>query len=256
MTKIDPRPACFTTSGGSAASYHLITPANHAVSLLPELTRARVVKLITPRRAPARFSQYLLELAPGGGTAEAPIPIGAEDEHCFYGLSGEALVDGPGLSQRLVSGRFAYLPPGGEVRLTNASDAPPARLLWFRQRYQPLPGLEPPPATAGDRDAIPEQLYHPGLWRTELLAGDDVRRDFAIIRMRFEPGAGLEMVELHDEEHGLYMTAGRGRYLLGDDVHEVELGDFIYMAPYCPQSFVADPVLGAEYLLYKDVFRC
>ena len=131
----------------------------------------------------------------------------------------------------------------------------PRDCLWFRQRHQPLPGHEPPPGQAGDRDAISEQLFHPGLWRTELLGGGDVRHDFTIIRMRFEPGAGLEMVELHDEEHGLYMTAGRGMYLLDDAVHEVQAGDFIYMAPYCPQSFVADRDLGAEYLLYKDVFR-
>jgi glyoxylate utilization-related uncharacterized protein len=30
---------------------------------------------------------------------------------------------------------------------------------------------------------------------------------------------------------------------------------FIYMAPYCPQSFVADATTGAEYLLYKDALR-
>jgi (S)-ureidoglycine aminohydrolase len=32
-------------------------------------------------------------------------------------------------------------------------------------------------------------------------------------------------------------------------------GDFIYMAPYCPQSFTAADDTPAEYLLYKDVFR-
>ena len=31
--------------------------------------------------------------------------------------------------------------------------------------------------------------------------------------------------------------------------------DFIYMAPYCPQSFVATGDEPAEYLLYKDVYR-
>jgi (S)-ureidoglycine aminohydrolase len=36
--------------------------------------------------------------------------------------------------------------------------------------------------------------------------------------------------------------------------HEVAAGDFIYMAPYCPQGFVSGTA-GAEYLLYKDVFR-
>jgi (S)-ureidoglycine aminohydrolase len=35
----------------------------------------------------------------------------------------------------------------------------------------------------------------------------------------------------------------------------VEEHDFIYMAPYCPQSFTADDESPAEYLLYKDVYR-
>ena len=35
------------------------------------------------------------------------------------------------------------------------------------------------------------------------------------------------------------MTAGGGTYLLEDRELEVRAGDFIYMAPYCPQSFVA-----------------
>ena len=38
-------------------------------------------------------------------------------------------------------------------------------------------------------------------------------------------------------------------------VLEVERDDFIYMAPYCPQSFVASGTEPAEYLLYKDVYR-
>ena len=52
--------------------------------------------------------------------------------------------------------------------------------------------------------------------------------------LAFEPRVGLDKVEVHDEEHGLYMTAGGGTYLLERDEHEVTAGDFIYMAPYCP----------------------
>src|SRR5918995_730956 len=67
------------------------------------------------------------------------------------------------------------------------------------------------------------------------------------------PGVGLPFTEIHDEEHGLYMTAGSGTYVLDGDEHEVAAGDFIYMAPYCPQGFTA--VEAAEYLLYKDTWR-
>jgi (S)-ureidoglycine aminohydrolase len=51
------------------------------------------------------------------------------------------------------------------------------------------------------------------------------------------------------------MTEGAGTYVLGQDAVEVQAGDFIYMAPYCPQGFTAGPAGPAEYLLYKDVWR-
>ena len=71
--------------------------------------------------------------------------------------------------------------------------------------------------------------------------------------------AGLRRVsgvgQVHDEEHGLWMTEGAGTYVLGRDEHEVQADDFIYMAPYCPQGFTASAAGPAEYLLYKDVWR-
>jgi (S)-ureidoglycine aminohydrolase len=73
--------------------------------------------------------------------------------------------------------------------------------------------------------------------------------------LSFDPGVGLAQIEIHDEEHGLYMTAGGGSYHLDGSEYEVREGDFIYMAPYCPQSFVAGADGVAEYLLYKDVYR-
>jgi hypothetical protein len=36
--------------------------------------------------------------------------------------------------------------------------------------------------------------------------------DFNVSLLAFDPGAGLDKVEIHDEEHGLYMTAGTGIY--------------------------------------------
>jgi (S)-ureidoglycine aminohydrolase len=51
------------------------------------------------------------------------------------------------------------------------------------------------------------------------------------------------------------MTAGGGVYHLDGAQLEVRRDDFVYMAPYCPQSFVATGTEPAEYLLYKDVYR-
>ena len=71
--------------------------------------------------------------------------------------------------------------------------------------------------------------------------------------LQFDGGCGLPQVEIHDEEHGLWMTAGGGS--TSSAARTAGAGErFIYMAPYCPQSFMAGPD-GGEYLLYKDIYR-
>jgi len=62
-------------------------------------------------------------------------------------------------------------------------------------------------------------------------------------------------VETHVMEHGLLMLAGQGIYRLDSDWHPVQAGDVIWMAPYCPQWFVAMGKAPASYIYYKDVNR-
>ena len=59
--------------------------------------------------------------------------------------------------------------------------------------------------------------------------------------MLYAPAAELPQVEIHYMEHGLLMLSGSGPYLLGDSTYPVQAGDFIWMAPFCPQFFQADP---------------
>ena len=70
--------------------------------------------------------------------------------------------------------------------------------------------------------------------------------------MTFQPGASLHMVEMHVMEHGLLILEGGGIYRLGDKWYPVTAGDFIWMAPYCPQWFGALGEKPAKYLIYKD----
>jgi len=230
--------------------YTLITPSNRYASRLPHLRDCVVYKLVTPRLAPARLGQYLLDLGPGGGgRAPEPEPY----EHFLFGLEGStALHLGDGEERALTAGGFAYLPPGA----TFALDGGPAQLLWIKRRYEPWPGLAPPGPVLGHRDAATvDDVGVPGLRRRELLPADDPAFDFTMSLLAFDPGVALDRTEIHDEEHGLFMTAGTGIYVLGSDHRPVRRGDFIYMAPYCPQTFVATGTEPAEYLLYKDVFR-
>ena len=59
---------------------------------------------------------------------------------------------------------------------------------------------------------------------------------------------------LRVEEHGLLMIKGGGIYRRGDQWYPTQAGDFIWMAPFCPQWFGA---IGkpAKDLIYKDFNR-
>lgn len=240
------------TRGRVGRGWTLVTPGNHYVSRLPGLRGASVVKLVTPRLAPSRIAETLVTLEPGGGTSE---PLPGPFEHFLFGLDGAATVVLDGAEHPLGSGAHAYAPEGVRVELRNGPDAA-ARLLWLKRRYEPWPGLAPPAARCGHVDDAPwAPTAMDGLVRRELLPVDDGAFDFAMSLLRFAPGTSLPFVEIHDEEHGLYMTRGAGLYALDREEHPVQAGDFISMAPYCPQSFTASADGGAEYLLYKDAWR-
>jgi (S)-ureidoglycine aminohydrolase len=234
--------------GRRGAAFTLLTPANRYMSRLPSLPGVGVFKLITPRLEPARFGQYLLEIPASG----ARCPLGPQYEHFLYGLGGQtAVISGPDALQ-LGEGGFAYVPPSMRFDF-KASGA--GTVLWIKRIYQRSPGLGPPEPLGGHVAALaatPAGVA--GLARRELLDPDDPAFDFNISLMSFDPGVGLPQIEIHDEEHGLYMTAGSGVYLLDGERHDVQTDDFIYMAPYCPQGFEAGAD-GASYLLYKDVYR-
>jgi (S)-ureidoglycine aminohydrolase len=234
--------------GRRGRGYTILTPANRYASRLPNLRDGLVFKLATPRLAPARFGQYLLAFEPGGGTRA---PFAADLEDFLYVLRGEiALDDGAGMP----AGSWCYLPPGIGFGAQAVADAP-AELLWVKRAYEPWPGLDAPERDFGHRDDQPWQdTGVPGFRRRELLDPLDARHDFNMSLLAFGPGTGLDKIEIHDEEHGLYMTAGAGTYHLDGQDFPVEQDDFIYMAPYCPQSFLAADA-PSEYLLYKDVFR-
>ncbi len=238
--------------GRHGHGWTLVTPANHYPSRLPSFgPDVPVVKLVTPRLAPSRIGEYLIALPAGGGTAE---PVAPGFETFFYALDGAATLLADGVEVPLGAGGYAYLPASAawELRAGGA----PARVLAVKRRYEPWPGLDAPGPLHGHRDDEPfAATAVPGFTRRELLPVADPAFDFAMSLLRFEPGVGLAVVEVHDEEHGLYMTAGQGVYLLDGHRVDVVRDDFVYMAPYCPQGFVATGGEPAEYLLYKDAWR-
>jgi (S)-ureidoglycine aminohydrolase len=235
--------------GHRGDGYLLQTPANRYASPLPWLPEAVVYKLVSPRLEPAQFSQQLIciDRAP---RAPAALPPGCEQ--FIYVLSGELRTSVDGVERDLSAGAFEYCPAGSTLALV---DAAAARVIRIHREWTPLAGAGRPGPVHGHRDECePHDTGVAGLVRLELLPTDDPAFDFTMSIMRFAPGALLDQVEIHDEEHGLYMLEGGGQYLLGSDWHAVSAEDFIYMAPYCPQTFVAGGE-GGEYLLYKDIYR-
>jgi (S)-ureidoglycine aminohydrolase len=242
-----------TERGTLGHGYTVVTPANHYPSRLPEFGHQPVVKLVTPRLAPSRIGQYLVSLEAGGGTTHR---VGAGYERFFYVLDGTVtLLTSASDRTSLSAGGFAYLPSDGSYEL-RADDAAPARLLIVKRKYEGHGVADAPQGLHGHRDDEPfAATAVAGFTRRELLPVDDPAFDFNMSLLRFEAGVGLDKIEVHDEEHGLWMTEGGGTYVLGADEHEVQAEDFIYMAPYCPQGFTAGADGPAEYLLYKDVWR-
>ena len=239
--------------GALGHGYTVVTPANHYPSRLPEFGDQPVVKLVTPRMAPSRIGEYLVSLAAGAGTTRR---VGAGYERFFYVLDGVVTLSTAASERRtLRAGGFAYLPSDAAYELA-AAEGEAARLLIVKRVYEGHAAHDAPAALSGHRDDEPfAETPVPGFTRRELLPVEDPAFDFAMSLLRFDAGVGLDKIEVHDEEHGLWMTEGAGTYVLGADEHEVRAEDFIYMAPYCPQGFTASADGPAEYLLYKDTWR-
>ena len=91
--------------------------------------------------------------------------------------------------------------------------------------------------------------------RLQTLIPDEFSFDLAMNIFTFDPGHSLPYVETHVMEHGLLFLQGRGVYFLDDEWTEVRAGDFIWMGPYCPQSFYATGPTPSKYLYYKNVNR-
>jgi (S)-ureidoglycine aminohydrolase len=188
----------------------------------------------------AQFTQFTVEFEEGGFLG----PPAAQ--RFIYVLESEVEVGSQTLGERT----FAYIPPASTVTV---SARRPARIEVFEKIYQPLPRVAPPEFFTGLEDRIkPEPLEGDASIEVRHLLPDDFAFDFAVNVMTYQPGAALPMVESHVMEHGLLMLTGGGIYRLGDRWYPVKAGDFIWMAPYCPQWFGALGKTPAKYLIYKD----
>jgi (S)-ureidoglycine aminohydrolase len=198
----------------------------------------------------ARFTQYLALMERGASSGPALPGV----ERVVYVLEGQVKLEvSAGQEHVLCAGGYAYLPPHSPTKLHAAAAS---RLNVFEKRYVWQAGVAAPPLRFGhehDVEGVPFLGDPDALLKTLLPA--EPAFDLAVNLFTYRPGATLPMVEVHVMEHGLLMLQGQGVYRLGDAWYPVRQGDVIWMAPYCPQWFVAMGKEPARYLYYKDVHR-
>lgn len=225
-------------------------------SFLPHWTDTRLWILARPLSGFAEtFSQYLMEVAPGGGSNRPEADPGVEG--VVFILDGELTLTVDGKTHLMQSGGYAYLPAGAEWTVRNAGDQP-VRFQWIRKAYEAVKGIDSPDAfVTNEKDVAPTPMPDTdGRWATTRFVDPaDMRHDMHVTVVTFEPGAVIPFLETHVMEHGLYVLEGKAVYRLNADWVEVEAGDFMWLRAFCPQACYAGGPGRFRYLLYKDVNR-
>ncbi|MEQ8598734.1 MAG: bifunctional allantoicase/(S)-ureidoglycine aminohydrolase [Devosia sp.] len=224
-------------------------------SCLPHWRETRLWVIARPMSGFAEtFSQYIVEVSPGGGS-ERP-EHNPEAEGVLFVVSGQMTVTTEGKTHLLEAGGYAFLPSGCAWSLVNKSTEA-VRFHWVRKRYEAVEGIAAPEAfVSSDKDQpirwMPDTNERWGT--TRFVEPDDVRHDMHVNIVTLEPGAVIPFEETHVMEHGLYVLEGKAVYRLNRDWVEVEAGDFMWLRAFCPQACYAGPE-RFRYLLYKDVNR-
>lgn len=228
--------------------YALFPIEGYPFSKLPAWPGCGARVLCSPEMG-ANFAMYLIDVPRGFRLRRE-----ADDlvESFVYVKSGAVTVAG----KRLGISGFAFAPDTHPLELTASSHS---QLLYLRKLYEPAgdPGLDARARPIVGTAARVRSMTYLGNRNVQLqtLLPDDLRYDLAMNIFTMQPGHGLPYVETHVMEHGLFMLQGKGVYYLDGEWMEVEKDDFIWMGPYCPQSFYATGPTPAKYIYYKNVNR-
>ena len=225
-------------------------------SALPFWEKTRLWVIARPLSGFAEtFSQYIVEVSPGGGSDRPELDPGAEG--VVFVVEGGIRLTIEGVAHDLGPGGYAYLPAGCTWTL-RADSRDTARFHWIRKAYERVEGIDVPDAFVTSEVDVPggEMPGTEGRWTTQRFVDPaDVRHDMHVNIVNFEPGGVIPFPETHVMEHGLYVLEGKAVYLLNNDWVEVQEGDFMWLRAFCPQACYAGGPGRFRYLLYKDVNR-
>lgn len=234
------------TRSSRRPGYLLQTPDTFVRTPMPAVVGGSVIVHASPALG-AEFVWLTVELEAGGTFRTL------RHGRFFYLLEGEGTLRGLEGETELVAGDYAYARPGAARRLMARGALRCAVLV---KRYERLLRVARPMSYSGRESALaPQGLGDSQGIEVRSMVPTSVEYDFAVNTMTYAGGAVLPQVEIHYMEHGLLMLAGSGTYRLGEDLHRVEAGDFIWMEAYCPQWFEADAGGPAKYLIYKNFNR-
>ncbi|MFC5749957.1 bifunctional allantoicase/(S)-ureidoglycine aminohydrolase [Actinomadura rugatobispora] len=256
---LPPQSALTTDRARFTEAYAVIparTQSDITASYLPGWQWTRLWVLARPLTGFAEtFSQYIVEVSPGGGSENPEADAGAEA--VLFVVGGAPTLTIEGTTHGLTAGSYAYLPPGARWTLHNIGPDI-ASFHWIRKTYQHAAGLDVPEAfVTRERDVTPIDMPGTGgTWSTTRFVDiADLRHDMHVNIVNFEPGGSIPFPETHVMEHGLYVLEGKAVYLLNTDWVEVEAGDFMWLRAFCPQACYAGGPGRFRYLLYKDANR-
>ncbi|MGC5616669.1 bifunctional allantoicase/(S)-ureidoglycine aminohydrolase [Georgenia sp. Z1491] len=271
-------PTYWATHGGHPPQTDLLTDRamfREAYAVIPRGTQRDIVTSNLPHWSGTRlwvlarpltgfaetFSQYLMEVSPGGGSqrpeedpdAEAVLFVMEGELTLTLGESaGEAAGE-----HHMTPGGYAFVAPGETWTVANDA-AEPVRFMWIRKSYQRVDGVDVPESfVTNERDVEPTPMPDTeGRWATtRFVDPTDVRHDMHVTIVTFLPGGIIPFAETHVMEHGLYVLQGQAVYRLNEDWVEVQEGDFMWLRAFCPQACYAGGPAPFRYLLYKDVNR-
>ena len=231
------------TRGSHQRNHLLLTPDTFVRTTLPGMRGASAIVHVGPTVG-AAFTEYTTEFEPQG-------ELGYTSAQRFlYVMEGAVTLEAEGKRRDLAARGYAYLPEGLPHR---AIAKEKSRVAVIEKPYQCAEKIEPHRLLTSSEDAVSSHPLNddPDL-QVKCLLPDTPSFDFAVNTMVYQPGASLGTVEMHVMEHGLIMLQGSGIYRLGDSWYPVAAGDFIWMAPWCPQWFGAIGKIPAKYLIYKD----
>lgn len=230
--------------------------ADIVTSYFPHWKKTRAWILARPLSGFAEtFSQYIVEVAPGGGSTNPEPDENAEA--VLFVVEGAPTLTIDGKDHELEPGGYAFLPPGATWGLHNTNKAN-AVFHWIRKAYEKADGVDLPEAfVTSDKTVAPTPMPDTdGKWATtRFVDPEDLRHDMHVTIVTFEPGGIIPFAETHVMEHGLYVLEGKAVYRLNQDWVEVEAGDFMWLRAFCPQACYAGGPGNFRYLLYKDVNR-